>query len=407
MSPRDSDNESVEEMFSYNDDDEDLEYDEGDMENAIILDENDAPELHDAMDDLDVEEDPENAEEIENGFIPDDSKMIFQKHDGSIFCIAVSPQNNDLMVSGGEDDKGVLLKMSTDEELFELKNHKDSVVCCGFNSDGKYVMTADMSGTIIVRNVEDGKMVWDFDCGDLEWCKWHSKANVIFGGTADGDIYMWKIPSGDCKIFQTHGSKSTCSILSASGKELFAGYEDGSVKMWDLKAGTAVFQDGGDQEDPVICVTGQSNGKVFACGTNSGLIRLYNETGKSLTILNDISNSNEDEEKSIEGLVFQDEHYLASCSLNGKVCIWDTQTQRIRHEFKDTSGVSHIVWLNKSNNILAVGLDGVLKLWSLSSGSIEKELQGHRGHVLDVQVFDNEKFVLTAGDDETCRVFEL
>ena len=40
--PQDSDDDP-EEMFVSNDDDGDLQYDEGDMENAIILDDNDAP----------------------------------------------------------------------------------------------------------------------------------------------------------------------------------------------------------------------------------------------------------------------------------------------------------------------------------------------------------------------------
>ena len=366
-------------------------------------------EIHEVIEDLDVEDDvsPEDAEQVENGYFPDDSKMVFQKHDGSIFCIAVSPTNKDVILSGGEDDKGFIMKMSTDEVLHELGNHKDSVICCGFSSDGKLVMTADMSGTIIVRNTEDGKNVWDFDCGDLEWCEWHPKANVIFSGTADGDIYMWKIPSGDCKIFATHGSKSTCNVLSASGKELFVGYEDGSVKLWDLKAGTVVFTGDGNLEDPIITVAAQSTGKMYACGTDTGLIKLYNETGKPLSILNKPLEAPEPN-RSVEGLKFcGDENYLASCSLDGKACIWYLPQQNIRHEFKHSSGVTHLLWLSKSNTIITASLDGVLRQYDIRNGSLLKEMHGHRGNILDFQVFDEEKFVLTAGDDETCRIFEL
>lgn len=362
------------------------------------------------IDDLNVDDgiSPEDAEEIENGYIPDDSKIIIQKHDGSVFCVAISPTNKDVILSGGEDDKGFITKISSDEVLLELGDHKDSVICCGFNNDGKLVMTADMSGTIVVRNVEDGKTIWDFDCGDLEWCVWHSKANVVFGAPVDGDIYMWKIPSGECKIFSTHGSKSTSNALSASGKELFVGYEDGSVKLWDLKAGTALFHGVGDLEDSVICVAAQSTNKMFGCGTGKGLIRLYNETGKALFVLNAAINSSGLEERSIEGLKFgSDENYLASCSLDGRVCIWSLQHQNTRHELKHPSGVSHLVWLRKSNTVVTASLDGVLRQFDVGNGSLVKEMQGHRGHILDVVVFEDEKSVLTAGDDETCRVFEL
>ena len=55
-------------------------------------------------------------------------------------------------------------------------------------------------------------LVWDFQCGDMEWCQWHPSARgVLFGGTNDGDVYMWKVPNGDgCKIFAGHGSRTTC-----------------------------------------------------------------------------------------------------------------------------------------------------------------------------------------------------
>ena len=338
--------------------------------------------------------------------MPDDSKMIFQKHDGSVFCVAISPTNKEIMVSGGEDDKAFVSNTTNNETLFEFGNHKDSVICCGFNGDGKLIMTADMSGTVVVRKSEDGSDVWDFDCGDLEWCRWHSKANVIFAGTVDGDVYMWKIPSGECKIFQTHGSKSTCSALSESGKELFCGYEDGSVKLWDLKAGSAVSHNEGNKDDPVICVACDTTGKVFASGAQSGVIKLYNETGKSLANMNSLSADSED--KSIEGLAFSPEcNYIASASLNGVVSIWNLQTHRTRHELKHPAGVSHLICLKCSNTLLTACLDGTLRIWDSNTGALNKELRGHRGNILDLFVFDNEKQVLTAGDDETSRVFEL
>jgi len=332
--------------------------------------------------------------------------MIFQKHDGSVFCVAVSPTDKEKMVSGGEDDKAFVLNITKDEKLFEFAKHKDSVICCGFNSDGKLIMTADMSGTITVHKTDDGSDVWDFDCGDMEWCRWHPKANVIFAGTADGDVYMWKIPGGECKIFQTHGSKSICGALSESGKELFCGYGDGSVKLWDLKGSSAVFHNEGNKDDPVICVACESTGKLYASGAQSGVINLYSETGKSLTNINSLSADSQ--ERSIEGLVFSPEsNYIASASLNGVVNIWNLQTQRSRHELKHPTGVSHLIWLKSTNIILTACLDGTLRLWDSNTGTLNKELRGHRGNILDFFVFDNEKQVVTAGDDETSRIFEL
>ena len=51
-----------------------------------------------------------------------------------------------------------------------------------------------------------------------QWLEWHPEANVLLAGTADGNAWMWKIPSGDCKTFQSHGCRSTCGVFMKDGK---------------------------------------------------------------------------------------------------------------------------------------------------------------------------------------------
>lgn len=68
-----------------------------------------------------------------------------------------------------------------------------------------------------------------------QWLRWHPLANVLLGGTSEGDVWMWKIPSGDCKMMQGHGCQSTCGKIMPDGKRCIVGYEDGSSKVWDLK----------------------------------------------------------------------------------------------------------------------------------------------------------------------------
>ena len=45
-------------------------------------------------------------------------------------------------------------------------------------------------------------------------------AHVLIVGTQDGDTWMWKIPSGDCKTFQGHGSSSGCGCLMPDGNDM-------------------------------------------------------------------------------------------------------------------------------------------------------------------------------------------
>jgi len=384
---------------------DDMEYVLDEDAEVITLDENDVA--------------PVSDDDEENGYIPDDSKMVFTQHEGSVFCLDHSTKDHTLVVTGGEDDKGYVWNLNTGETVFECFDHKDSIISCGFSKDGKYVMTADMSGVVNVRQASDGKKIWDYECTDIEWCKWHTVLNVIFAGTSDGEIYMWKVPSGDCKIYSGHGSKSTSGKVLNNGKELLAGYEDGAVKLWELKSANAIFTFQNESES-TICLDCRSNGSIVAFGTSEGNVKIISIPGGKLLHLFSAginkteSTDGEDEDmefsNSIESLAFapNNEPYVASGSLNGNLDIWDFSTERKRHCCKHPAGITRVIWSELNPTIIFTAcMDGVIRLWTSLSGELMKEFHGHRENILDMVLSNDNKFILTAGDDETARVFEL
>ena len=46
---------------------------------------------------------------------------------------------------------------------------------------------------------------FNFNIFFLQWMDWHPAASVLLAGSSDGEMWMWKIPSGDTKTFQSHG----------------------------------------------------------------------------------------------------------------------------------------------------------------------------------------------------------
>uniref|UniRef100_A0AAV2LDZ3 Angio-associated migratory cell protein n=1 Tax=Knipowitschia caucasica TaxID=637954 RepID=A0AAV2LDZ3_KNICA len=143
---------------------------------VIDLDESEpGPEdLADVLDDVDIEEDAGNAEdegwetEDEMEADQDDSEFTFSSHKGSVFCVSLDPVTNTLAVTGGEDDKAYVWRLSDGEVLFECTGHKDSVTCALFSHDSSLVATGDMSGMIKVWKVENKEEIWSFEVGDLE-----------------------------------------------------------------------------------------------------------------------------------------------------------------------------------------------------------------------------------------------
>ena len=47
---------------------------------------------------------------------------------------------------------------------------------------------------------------------------------------------MWKVPSGDSKVFLGNGEKAEGAVIFPDGKRVAVGYGDGSLRIFDLKS---------------------------------------------------------------------------------------------------------------------------------------------------------------------------
>ncbi|XP_070969077.1 angio-associated migratory cell protein-like isoform X2 [Oncorhynchus clarkii lewisi] len=269
----------------------------GDEEIIEVIDLNETEQnpddLADEFEDVDVgetedgddeQEDWDTDDEMEQEKEQDDSELTFSKHTGSVFCVSLDPATNSLAVTGGEDDMAYVWRVSDGEVLFECTGHKDSVTSVLFSHDSSLVATGDMSGLIKVWKVETKQEVWSFEVGDLEWMEWHPCAPVLLAGMADGNVWMWKIPGGDCKTLQGPGCQSTSGKVLPDGKRAVVGYEDGNVRLWDLKQGNAthVIKGHDGHQGALTCLACNKDGSLVLTGSVDGRAKLINTaTGKS------------------------------------------------------------------------------------------------------------------------------
>ncbi|KAE8744336.1 hypothetical protein FOCC_FOCC009059, partial [Frankliniella occidentalis] len=143
----------------------------------------------------------------------DDAFLLFSQHSSSIFSCHIEPTNGKLAVTGGQDDKAYVWEIENGKILLECTGHQDSVTAVEFSQDGNYVATADMAGLVQVWRTSSMQKVWEYTMGDMTWMRWHHGTNVLMAGAASSEVYMWKIPSGDCKVFGGSGEKSDCGVI--------------------------------------------------------------------------------------------------------------------------------------------------------------------------------------------------
>ncbi|KAK7893289.1 hypothetical protein WMY93_022441 [Mugilogobius chulae] len=391
---------------------------------VIDLDETEpGPEdLADVLDDVDFEEDPGNADdegwETDNEMEADqdDSELTFSSHKGSVFCVSLDPATNTMAVTGGEDDKAYVWRVSDGEVLFECTGHKDSVTCALFSHDSSLVATGDMSGMIKVWKVETKEEIWSFEVGDLEWLEWHPCAPVLLAGTDDGNMWMWKVPAGDCKTFQSAACQATSGKVLPDGKRAVVGYEDGSVRVWDLKQGNAVHvikgQDG--HQGALTCLACNKDGSLVLTGSVDGGAKLINTiTGKVLGAFTvdgiaKGSKDGEEETNSVESVGFCNIlPLIAVAYLDGTLAIYDLSTQILRHRCQDEAGIVHLQWEESSSVVSTCSLDGALRLWDGRSGNMVSEYRGHTAEILDFTINREGTMAVTASGDNQAKVFCL
>ena len=51
-----------------------------------------------------------------------------------------------------------------------------------------------------------------------KWLEWHQESHILFAGAVEGETWMWKIPSGDCKTVAGFGIQNECGKILPDGK---------------------------------------------------------------------------------------------------------------------------------------------------------------------------------------------
>lgn len=401
-----------------------------DEEIIEVIDLNDteptADDLADELEDVDVadmandddDDDDDNGWETEEEMESeqDDSELTFSKHTGSVFCVGLDPVNNSLAITGGEDDRAYVWTVCNGDVLFECTGHKDSVTCAAFSCDSKLVASGDMSGLIKVWRVESKEEIWSFEVGDLEWFEWHPCAPVLLAGTADGNTWMWKIPSGECKTFQGPSCQATSGKILPDGKRAIVGYEDGSLRLWDLKRGDAVYAIKGHEghRGALTSMACSKDGSLVLTGSVDGHAKLIStSTGKVVYSFNnenyEAKDSGQEQEcNSVESVGFCNVLPLIAVGyLDGTLAIYDLNTQSLRHRCKHNVGLVHLQWEEASAVVSTGNLAGVVTLWDARSGAMMSEYHGHSAEILDFVLNREASAVVTAGGDHKAKVFCL
>lgn len=345
----------------------------------------------------------------------DDTFQDLFGHTDSVFCVAASPTDNNLVASGGGDDRGVLIDVRNNKVVASVENAGDSIGAVAFSADGTLVAFGALNGRVFVMEVSSGKVLYEPEgpSGSIEWLKWHPKGPFLLAGCEDNMLWMWNQKGAVDKCFVGHGGTVSCGGFTPSGRGIVSGSADGTVRVWNPRDGTCIATTAPlVHEDPPAVLSmdlsdpeGGSNPLAVVGYANGAVVIINASTGVILSALPSHNGT-------VETVAFSPPDTVpkmcASGGMDGVLRVWDIDLAKVRCDFLQEEGVVACLWHPKKQGLLiSAGADRTVRVWDAKKAIQLAVLQGNRDTILSMDIGATGEYVVTGGDDHSVRIFSL
>jgi WD40 repeat protein len=302
-----------------------------------------------------------------------------------------------------------------------LKTFPSGASHLAFGPEGRTIAgVGEMGGTILVREIESGEKVPDFEAHDafVEALAYSPDGSRIASGDVEGVIILWDPETGRA-VRHLRGPVPEAGIedmeFSPDGLRLLV-LEGNHYRVWDTVKGEAVLsiRAGGawnplDFSGPLgegiqadvlrqfegiaMAFSFSPDGKVASTAHADGSMQIWDCTsGKSIRKIDAC-------ESALRGIAFlEDGKRVVSCGMGGEIGIWDVASGRKIREGALPSGGVRCAALSPDGRLLVWGdRDGEIGFWDLEAGVEVDRLGRHEEGVREVRFSPDGKWLLSRG----------
>ena len=190
------------------------------------------------------------------------------------------------LIAIGSPNKRVGVITSAGEPVHELTRHTDWVTAVGFSPDGKFLVTADRNGSLLLWESESGLFVQKLDghAKAITSLQWRSDSRFFVTSGEDGNVRVWNSRDPQpIKSWNAHKGGSLVAGFRRDGTIYSAG-RDRLVKLWQAD-GKAIRTFKGLQDIVVAATVCDETNRVFAADWHGKLLAWNLDDGKVLTTL--------------------------------------------------------------------------------------------------------------------------
>lgn len=191
--------------------------------------------------------------------------------------------------------------------------------------------------------------------------------------------------------------------FSPDGKLLAVGTADGNVQLWNVESGQSQLDLAGHSEG-VTGIAFGAGGYLLAVGTGSGDVRLWDAT------TGDGSGFMQKHTGAVESLAFQKEGFLvASGALEGGVQLWDIASRAEQAVLLDDSNPIPVasIAFNADGTLLAVAGGSSIQVWDIAAESIQATLETEVSDISSISFSPDGAWLAYGGSNSSVWVWDL
>jgi len=230
--------------------------------------------------------------------------------------------------------------------------------------------------------------------GNVTAVAWQNEGKWIVTACEDGRLKIWdpRSPKHPQRIFDHGGVAVNDCVIHPNQGELVSCDQAGAIKIWDLGGKACTHELMPEDDVPMRSVSVASDTSCLIGGNNKGYVYVWAmQHGRELTDLQPRTKFQAHSKYLIRCLLSPNVKYLATCSADKTIKIWNMEPHAITLD-KTLTGHQRWVWdmafSADSAYLVSASSDHYARLWELSTGMTVKQYAGHHKAAVCISLND-------------------